>query len=471
MSNRTILIIGVFIIGLTFSQSRRDPRSVALAGAYSTVAEGIFAVGYNPAMLAYQNDKPFMLQLFGFDYGIASNWLSLANLNEISGDTLFSAGQRPGNSTYDNKSKLLNELRDLNGLNYFQDIHFPFPALNYSNNNIAFTSHSIILSNFRLPYGILELMLEGNANNPNIDMTMHLEVMGVTEFGFSYALPFEHMSVGFTLKYIMGMFYFGLDPDSSKANLVTTDDVVYGQGVYYFRQGIGGTGLGADIGLATRDLNGWRFGVSIINAFGNISWNRDNLFKKLLSGSDGVRGTSDDLFPLKWGNRYLSDSVAVRYVYTIDSLNAATIGNENIFTSNSPDEQVVSALDVDGNLPEFTLDYPAIFRLGMSYQGEGLLYTSDIWTGFSNSMFAHRGWRWSAGVEMTKFSGLPLRLGYAWGGSGFQELAMGFGVYKGPVIFDFGFAFRNGLWIQSMKGVNISIQVTITRFGVRKSKV
>ena len=45
-------------------QIKRDPRSVAMANAYTTIADGFFAVGYNPAMLAYQQDKPFMLQLF-----------------------------------------------------------------------------------------------------------------------------------------------------------------------------------------------------------------------------------------------------------------------------------------------------------------------------------------------------------------------------------------------------------------------
>ena len=69
-------------------QIKRDPRSVAMANAYTTIADGFFAVGYNPAMLAYQQDKPFMLQLFGFDMGLSGNFLSLENLNSLSGDTL-----------------------------------------------------------------------------------------------------------------------------------------------------------------------------------------------------------------------------------------------------------------------------------------------------------------------------------------------------------------------------------------------
>jgi len=74
------------------------------------------------------------------------------------------------------------------------------------------------------------------------------------------------------------------------------------------------------------------------------------------------------------------------------------------------------------------------------------------------------------GIEMTKFPAFPLRIGYAWGGSDFQELGLGFGFHKGPIIFDFGFAFRNGIWIHTMKGINLSTQLTITSFKSRKAK-
>ena len=97
MSFRRITLAMILLVGFASSQVKRDPRSVAMAGAYSTVADGIFAVGYNPAMLAYQQDKPFMLQLFGLDFGIVGNYLSLANLNAISGDTLWSKGENPNN--------------------------------------------------------------------------------------------------------------------------------------------------------------------------------------------------------------------------------------------------------------------------------------------------------------------------------------------------------------------------------------
>jgi hypothetical protein len=469
INHRTIIIL-ILLLGCASGQSKRDARSVAMAGAYSTIADGIFAVGYNPAMLAYQQDKPFMLQLFGLDFGIVGNWLSLSNLNAISGDTLYSKGERPGNPNYDNKTALLQELEEGGGMNYFQDLHLPMPVMNFSSGNMALTTNTLILQNYRFPYGLLQLILDGNADNPDIDMTMHYEVMGVTEYGFTFAIPFEQLSIGFTFKYLQGLFYFGIDPDSSSANLVTTDNALYGQGVYYFRQGIGGSGIGVDIGLVSKDINGWRFGFSIINALGSITWNKENLTKDILDGTDNIYGNDDDLFHFTWGDQILNDSMAVRYVYTIDSVNATTLSNSNLFTNNDPDEQIVYALDEDGNLPEFKMDYPSIFRLGMSYNMDDILISSDMWTGFTNTMFANKGWRWSMGIETTKFKSFPLRIGYAWGGSDFQELALGFGFHKGPVIFDFGFAFRNGIWIHSMKGINLSLQLTVTSLKSRKTK-
>ena len=37
---------------------------------------------------------------------------------------------------------------------------------------------------------------------------------------------------------------------------------------------------------------------------------------------------------------------------------------------------------------------------------------------------------------------------------------MGFGVKRGMMMFDFGFAFRNGMWLHTMKGFNLSFGIT-----------
>ena len=96
-----------------------------------------------------------------------------------------------------------------------------------------------------MPAGMARLILEGNANNPNIDMTFTYEIMAVNETAFSFAIPFESYALGVSLKSLQGLLYMGVDPDSSKADFITTPLAVHGSGRYYIRSGVGGKGWGA----------------------------------------------------------------------------------------------------------------------------------------------------------------------------------------------------------------------------------
>ena len=424
---------------------KRDPRSVALAGATTTIADGIYAVGFNPGLIAFQKEKPFMLQLGGIDFGLGNNYLSMAAMNTLSGDTLDS----------DEKTTIINRFKSRGGFTFDLFGQLATPGLNYASGNMVLTSNILYMSSYSLPAGMARLMLEGNANNPDIDMTLGLEIMSVHELGFSFAVPFESYAVGFTLKYLQGLFYMGIDPDLSSANFITTPRAVYGSGSYYLRQGFGGSGYGLDIGIATKEFNGMRFGVSLINAVGSIGWNKPSFIKDMID------------YPLKWDGEQLSDSVAVLYTYQIDSLRADNLSSSTIFTSSS---KVVKNLDENGKVKQFNIRYPAILRFGLSYKKNDLLISSDLITGFENRLYANSRWRWAIGVESYRFPSMPLRMGFAWEGMDRTELGLGAGFYGGPVMIDFGFSFRNGMWIHSMKGLNLSLGFTMTSFKGRKNK-
>ena len=246
----------------------------------------------------------------------------------------------------------------------------------------------------------------------------------------------------------------GIDPDSSNANFITTPQAVYGSGSYFIRQGFGGAGYGLDIGIATKEFNGFRFGASLINAVGSIGWNKPSFIKDIID------------YPLKWDGEQLSDSVAVLYTYTIDSLRADNLSGK-IFNSSS---KVVKNLDEDGKVKQFNIRYPAILRLGFSYKKDDLLVSSDLTTGFENRLYANSRWRWAVGAELYRFPTMPLRMGFAWEGMDRTELGLGAGFHGGPVMIDFGFSFRNGMWIHSMKGLNLSLGFTMTSFKGRKDK-
>ena len=172
-------------------------------------------------------------------------------------------------------------------------------------------------------------------------------------------------------------------------------------------------------------------------------------------------------YPLKWDGEQLSDSVAVLYTYQIDSLRADNLSSSTIFTSSS---KVVKNLDENGKVKQFNIRYPAILRFGLSYKKNDLLISSDLITGFENRLYANSRWRWAIGVESYRFPSMPLRMGFAWEGMDRTELGLGAGFYGGPVMIDFGFSFRNGMWIHSMKGLNLSLGFTMTSFKGRKNK-
>ena len=438
------IIILLLLMAVSNGQ-KRDPRAVAMAGAYTTIADGIYSVGYNPALIAFQIDRPFMLQVGGIDFDFGNNYFSMAAMRAISGDTL----------DQDDKSLIINRLDHRGGLNFDMNFQVATPGLNYSSGNMAITSNILYMSSYSLPAGMVRLMLEGNAKNPVIDMTLGYEMMAVHELGYSFAVPFESFALGFSLKYLQGLFYMGIDPDSSSANFITTPQAVYGSGNYYLRQGFGGAGYGLDIGVATKEFNGMRFGVSVINALGTIGWNKPSFIKDIMK------------YPLKWGGESLSDSVAVLYTYTIDSLRADNLSSGSLFTSSST---IVKNMDENGKPKQFNLRYPAIFRIGGSYRKKDLLISSDLTTGFENRLFAHSRWRWAIGAELYRFPTIPLRLGFAWEGLDRTELAMGAGFHGGPIMIDLGFSFKSGMWIHSMKGLNLSLGFTMTSFKGRKEK-
>jgi len=436
---------------------KRDPRSVGLVGATTTIAEGIYAVGYNPALIAYQVDKPFMMQLGGIDFGMANNYLSMAAMQSLSGTFLDE----------DEKTLIINRLERNGGLAFNVNGLFAIPGINYASGNMAFTANFLYMGSYSIPAGLARLMLEGNANNPEIDMTIGYEIMGINEMSFSFAVPYESFALGFSLKYLQGVFYFGIDPDSSNANFVTTPTAVYGSGSYYLRQGIGGAGYALDIGVATKEYNGFRFGVSLINALGTIGWNKPSFLKDILAGKDNEFGNDDDLYHMTWDGQALKDSDAILYTYTIDSIRADNLSGESLFSSSS---EIKSNVDENGKPKEFNIRYPSILRFGVSYKKNDLLITSDLTTGFENRLYAHSRWRWAIGTEILRFPNWPFRIGFAWEGMDRTELGMGLGFHGGPTLIDFGFSFRNGMWVHSMKGLNVSLGFTVTSFKDRKKK-
>ena len=152
-----------------------------------------------------------MMQVGGFDFGMNNSYISMAKLNFLSGDTLDSA----------EKTAILNRLENNGGLSFRMTGQAALPAINFASGNMAITSNLMYFSSYTMPAGMARLILEGNANNPNIDMTFAYEIMAVNETAFSFAIPFDSYALGISVKSLQGLLYMGVDPDSSKADFIT----------------------------------------------------------------------------------------------------------------------------------------------------------------------------------------------------------------------------------------------------------
>ncbi|MCS5646667.1 MAG: hypothetical protein NZ838_11130, partial [Candidatus Marinimicrobia bacterium] len=137
------ILFSLLLVSHIYGQ-KRDPRAVGLVGATTTIAEGIYAVGYNPAMIAFQIDKPFMMQVGGIDFGMGNNYLSMAAMRALSGDTLDN----------DEKTLIINRLERNGGLAFDVNGLFAIPGINYASGNMAITANFLYMGSYSLPAGM-----------------------------------------------------------------------------------------------------------------------------------------------------------------------------------------------------------------------------------------------------------------------------------------------------------------------------
>ena len=428
---------------------------VALAGAYTTQADGVYAVGVNPANLAFQHDKPFMWQMATYNFGLVNNFISWENFVGMSGRNLEAESQKGKYEIYD-------QLRD--GLRISLDQHLALPALNYASGNMAITNDLVTINDVNMPFGIFKFILDGNNINEPLDLELGWEQMGLLEHAFSFAVPAEKFSWGVSLKFLQGLYYMGTDPDSSYAFFSTDTTAFHLNARYFMRQGIGGYGTALDIGFASKEINGWRVGLSLINAVGSIEWNQPSSVADLL-------GVSDETGYFEWGGQKVPRGYAMVYEMTADSMTVDKFGKSEWKDLFKERKAIVEDVDSDGNPRKFKVRYPGLLRMGVSKQLDpDLVIAGDLVAGFSDRLGVHQRWKISTGLQFTRFKSIPMRIGYMYGGKYLKELGFGAGLHAGPIIYDFAFSFRNGIWINDMKGFSISFGAALTSFKSRKDK-
>ena len=137
--------------------------------------------------------------------GLSNNAFSISNYNAINGTNLedtLAFNYYPKSQFY--------EMFGGEGIRFMQSLEFPFPVLNFSTRRFAFTSSLTTNIDMGMPNGFMDLLLFGNPFGKEISIDFEQFIILNQETGLSYGHSFDGISAGFTLKYILGLFYMGM---------------------------------------------------------------------------------------------------------------------------------------------------------------------------------------------------------------------------------------------------------------------
>ena len=485
ISNKLIFFISILLGSIVFGQLNQDARMLGLNGSCTTIARGYQCIGVNPANLAAYNYRS--VNLLNLDFGLSNNALSLTNYNAINGANLKDT------LSYPSKSQVY-EMFEGDGIRLMQSLYFPLPILNFSTRHFALTSSFFSNIDMGIPNGFFDLLLNGNTLEKNISIDIEQFIYIVEEMGFSYGHSFESFSAGFTLKYILGLFYMGME--SIKTYNITDYSSLTGKNQYLIQQAIGGGGTGLDLGFTTHESkDGYRFGLSVINLLGEVEWTQDHFMRSSLESR--LKNSAGDFYLRPNEFMYVSmtiddmsgENLDVIYyemykVIPLEAIDTLDISSRDstLFIS-LPDgtylypsggEYKLSNLIGDGDTT-FTVDdnfekyaiggrnpfrtrQPIYLRLGMSRRWEEqAIVAADLVTGFSNKYGSSSTWRASLGVEIIRFKGQFLRLGYAIGGISNKSMSLGYGRKLGSLHLDIGMSFNGGFSIETAKGIDFAM--------------
>ena len=442
---RKSAILILFLFSTLFTQVNQDARILGLNGSYTTLASGFRAVGINPANLVVYPNKSW--NIFDFSFGLNNNYFSIENYNALSGSHL-------DDSTHENyypKENILDEFGG-RGIRIWQSLNFPLPALNMSTHRMALTSRFTSNFDMGLSDGMIQFLFSGNPFGEDRYLDIEEVLLSNLEMGFSYGYSLHNYSVGITVKYFLGLFYMGMEPLSSPT-LTTGSHGFYGHPKYIIRQGMGGNGLGLDVGITSNEFDdGYRLGMSIINLFGTIKWTQNHFIRGMLEPSisqmDYYLNPNELIYvnmvvdSVNYLNSYSANELDTPLVYyetykvipleTIDASDNEALVVElsdgtyvypsggdyakyGILPVGSADTTYAvsdSAYSSGGHNP-FTTRQPMYLRMGISrtWVGQGVV-AIDLVTGFFNQSSSSTTWRLSLGTEITRFKNQFLRMGY-----------------------------------------------------------
>lgn len=399
-----------FVSSLALANGQSSARSVAMGGAFTSLATGVEAFRYNPANLGLQEYQKSGIEIVGVGANISNNSFSLDDYNKYSGAFI----------TSEDKEYILGRVPD-EGLSVSAEVEAS--AIAFSTGPFAFFTTGVGQAEINLNKDLINLVMNGNTYGDTIEVTGSFsDAIGYVAGGISYGLPLytfgsKQLAIGITAKYIRGI---RIEQVIELEGLIATYETGFaGEGHMTARTATDGTGYSVDFGAALQINNSYTVGARISNFMSSITWSKN-------TEEHG-------------------------YVFSFDTMTAENMSDDYITSD-----------DYSIDIPSFKTSLPAVMNVGIANTAGSLLWAVDWEQGFRRAAGSSKKPRISMGVEWTGLIKLlPLRTGFATGGNKSTSLSFGTGIHINPFYLDVAAVSGSSLSPYSSKGLNLAMTAGI----------
>lgn len=405
-------------------QSTTTARSLGLANSFTARARGYEAPAWNPANLGLADSPSWSLGIVGATAYLNSNSWSYGQIADLYGTFIDD----------ETKTKLLEDIRRGDPDRMLQlNADVSAQVLSASIWRFAFGFGAVGAGNVEASSDAIELLLFGNVGQDGNGKDFSLEASDgdgwvLSSAFIAYAQPFtvpalDHLnmrfSIGGTAKYGIA---HGLAHLLDRGSLLTSDPLAVEADAELLSSNSANAGRhwAIDIGAAM-DWGSLTAGIALQNAFGDISWNRDDFELRTVAATANFDSTT------------ATDTTLA-------------------FAELTPEDQ--------GRIDQFfdDADIPKRLRLGAVFRVSPMLTLSGD---YEELLGGNLRTRWdrslSVGGEWVPIDALPLRVGVA---TDFKNLAVtgGLGLYISVVHLDFSFG-RWGFAVGDGAAVSLSLSI------------
>lgn len=378
-------------------------RAWGMGGAGAAAAQGLEAVVYNPANLAFSDGSS--VGLAGAAVAVQNNALSLDRYNEITGAHLDAAA----------KAQLLSDIPE-NGLSLDADVRAS--ALGFQFGSFALTAGAVGTGHGNLDKDYFDVVLHGNPVGQTVDFSNTWGegcALGTATASFGtrlLSLGGASLGAGVNVRYLHGI--YEMHVASAGGSLTTGMEEITADAHVTTMSAEGGRGYGLDVGLALRTPGGLTVGLTLENAQSSIEWDRNVEYREFRLDAADVNLLNSDL------------------------------------------DASVSDADTTYAGQAYTTALPRQARLGAAAKVGAFMLAADYIQGFEDRGLTSTEPRVAAGLEW-QLGFLQPRLGAATGGVQGDSASAGLGLKLGFWRIDAAAVTRGGVKVGDTKGLGVAV--------------